>query len=705
MRVFVSILMFVSLTLHASNMSCEWVLKKSENTFLKYSYDYRTEAPNFAKYDLMDLIPIVEKLLKSNKNKIHKIANNPVKANFSNTILAIEKLDSELNRYLNYYYLSDYSLNSKKVDYLKSKIEGPLNAYSMSISTNEKLFERVEEVYLDRKNHKYSREQLKLIEESYESFKNSALSLTAEQRVQYLELQQNLSKLQSKFSENLMKQTNESYIEFSKDDLIGLSPEQLQKLLISDSNSKLKDSYQLKFSVDNYINILSFAESRETRKKAYNFWGQLGNEKAYDNSEVAKDIVNTKHAIAQLFGYKNYAESVLKSRMAENIENVDRFIEEYKSFILPKAKEEISGIFQFAKTKGFDGEQLKAWDLRFYKNLIAKEKFNLDIEKQKEYFELNNVFKSLIKLTEQIYNVKLRKRTDIEAYADGVFSYEIIENNKPIAILSFDLFQRSNKQRGAWMAGLNQSYKVGHTRSMAFATVNMNLSKEKPGVAQLMTFDSVITLFHEMGHALHHSFSKTAYNSFAGTNVPRDVVELPSQFYENFAWEPSVLKNMAKHYKTGESIPEEMLNAILEFRQFGAALDALAQLKYIAIDRAYYGNGKVTTSLQKLESRAVEDINLFPSGSLMGTSFSHIMEGGYSMAYYSYKWAEVLDAHAFEVFKREGIYNRETAQRWYKNILSKGNSINFMEAYETFAGEKPDIKPMLIRDGILDKEN
>lgn len=451
--------------------------------------------------------------------------------------------------------------------------------------------------------------------------------------------------------------------------------------------------------------ILNFAKDPNVRRSVLEMTNKEGQTLAYDNRQTLIELVNAKREKDQILGFKSTAHQSLSTKMEKSPEKIVEFINKLRDAALPKAKEEIEELTRYAQSKGYKENRLNEWDVIYYQNLFKKENFSIDEAKIKEYFELDNVVKEMLALTEQLYGVELVFRPDVKGFHKDSFTYAMLKDGKPLASITFDMYSRTNKKAGAWMIDMAHSWMEGDMRVLPAASVNMNIMKPKEGKT-LLSFDQVVTLFHEMGHAIHGTIGTTKYKSQFGVNTPWDFVETPSQFYELFVTVPEVLAKLAKHYKTGEALNDKEINNLLAAKKFMGAVAMIRQLSLSKIDFSYhYRSAELDKNLDlvKFESEATKDLQFYgPLSFSMGPKFSHIMSGGYTAGYHSYKWAEVMSTDIGSLVIKNGKINYEMNKKWHDMILSKGSSVELQKAVEDFLGRELDIKPLLRHNGIIE---
>ncbi len=648
---------------------------------------------------------------------IEKLINNPEPPTFDNTIIDTEDdngyydlLDNVSTVFFN---LLSAETNDE-MDALAQKLQPILTKHANDVRLNKRLFERIKAVY-DLYNNpvegapaprELSAEEQRLLEKSYDGFVRSGALLVEAGKEKLRAISEEASMLGLQFSQNLLKEKKAFKLHITDEaDLAGLPDTQIQAAALAAKENNL-EGWVFTLDFPSYSPFMQYSEKRELRKKmfmAYNTICTHDNEQ--NNIEICKRLINLRRELAQLLGYETYADYVLKHRMAANIQNVynllDQLVEAYKPTAL-KEKEELRNMAR--KAMGDDFE-LEPWDGAFYSHKLQLEKYNVDSEMVRPYLELKNVIKGVFGLATRLYGITFKENKDIPVYHPDVKAYEVFDKDGSyLAVLFADFHPRKGKQGGAWMTEYQgQWINLKGENVRPHVSVVMNLTKPTDEKPALLTLGEVETFLHEFGHSLHGMFANTRFSSLSGTNVWWDFVELPSQFMENYSLEREFLNTFAFHYQTGEPMPDELIQRLIDARNFGVASACLRQVSFGLLDMAYYTKSEAfDEDLIKFEKKAWEKaiIGKQLPDTCMTVQFSHIMAGGYASGYYSYKWAEVLDADAFAVFKREGIFNQETAQRFRDCILSKGGTEHPMTLYKRFRGGEPTIDALLERNGI-----
>ena len=651
----------------------------------------------FSSIKIEDYEPAIIEAMKQEDEAIEAIINNPEEPTFENTIAV--RTGEQLERITSIFFNLLNANTSDEMDALAQKLSPMLSEHYSSIMHNEKLFERVKQVW--GKNETLTDEQKKLLSDTYDAFVRSGALLGKEDKERFAAIETELAQLGLQFSQNELKQTNEFELHITNpDDLSGL-PDTAKEAAALAAKEKGKEGWLFTLQAPSYIPFLTYCDNRELRKQMYMEKNTIcckGD--ACDNREIIRKIVNLRHELTSLLGYKCYADYALANRMAKTTSRVNDLIEKLYDAYMPVAKKEVEEL---------EVPELMPWDWAYYSHKLQLKKHNIDSEMLRPYFKLQNVKEGVFGLATKLYGITFKLQPDIEVYHPDVEAYEVFDADGTfLAVLYADFFPRPSKQSGAWMTDFQEQY-VDETGfdHRPHVSIVMNLTKPTSEKPSLLTLSEVETFLHEFGHALHSIFSKVHYKALSGTNVFRDFVELPSQLMENFAVEPEFLHTFAFHYETGEPLPDELIQRIRDSRNFHCGYACIRQLSFCMLDMAYHTIAKpLEDEIFDFESKAWSRTQLLPAvlGTNMSVQFSHIMSGGYAAGYYSYKWAEVLDADAFSLFLEKGIFDRETAQSFRKEILSKGGTADPMQLYVNFRGKEPDIKALLKRNNIQTNE-
>lgn len=610
-----------------------------------------------------------------------------------------------------------------EMDALAEKMQPLLTEHSNKIMMDERFFDRVKRLKerVESGEHRaLTQEEQMVLDNLYESFERNGATLPEDKKAVFAQKKQELAMMTLQFQQNELKDTNAWRKNITnKDELKGL-PETALEAASEEARAKGEDGWTITLHAPSMLPVMTYCENRELRRELYMAKNTLCTKGENDNREVVKRIVNLRRELAQLLGYKNWAEYVLRRRMAEKVENVDGLLRQLIDAYLPKAREEVKEIELLAKRLEGEDFELMPWDFGFYSHKLKMERYNIDSEMLRPYFPLDKVKEGVFGLATRLYGITFHRREDIPVYHEDVEAWEVRDKDgSHLAVMYTDFHPRASKQSGAWMTSYKEQYRPTPDPSLKgegtedtedsrpIVSVTMNFTKPTETKPALLTLDEVETFLHEFGHALHGMMSKVRFESLSGTNVYWDFVELPSQFMENYAVEPEFLNTFAKHYETGEPLPEELIERIRESRNYNVAYACIRQVNFGLLDMAYYTRQEAfDEDIEAFEKRIWAETQLLPTveGAMMSTQFGHIMSGGYSAGYYSYKWAEVLDADAFAVFQKEGIFNCETAERFRNEVLSRGGTEHPMTLYKRFKGSEPTIEALLKRNGIYGQE-
>ncbi len=636
--------------------------------------------------------------------EIDVITENNEEATFKNTIEKLDFSGYTLDRLSSVFFNLNSAETNNEIQKIAQEISPWLSEFSNDVSLNEKLFKRVKSVYDQRNNLELTIEQSMLLDKKYKGFSRNGANLNDNDKTSLREIDKNLSKLSLKFGENVLAETNAFELQITdKNQLKGL-PDGAIEAAKAVAKSRNQKGWMFTLDYPSYIPFMTYADDRSLREQlAKAFGARAFQNNKNDNQQIVLDIVKLRHQRANLLGYTTHAHFVLEERMAETPEKVVSFSNELLAKAKPAAKREFEQLSTFAKKDGI--EKLQKWDGAYYSEKLKKELFNLDQEALKPYFKLENVIEGAFTIAQKLFGLQFKEVTTIDKYHQEVKTYEVTNTNGDfIAVFYADFFPRKGKRNGAWMTSYKSQWKTNGENSRPHISIVCNFTKPTETKPSLLTFNEVTTLFHEFGHALHGMLANTTYSSLSGTSVSWDFVELPSQLLENWCYEKEALDLFAKHYKTNEPIPMEMVQKIKEAASFLEGMQTLRQLSFGLLDMSWHGGSpEDIKSVKDFENEAFKGTNLYPDvkENCMSTAFSHIFQGGYSSGYYSYKWAEVLDADAFEYFKENGIFNKETADKFAENVLSKGGTEKPMVLYKRFRGKKPNSTALLKRAGLL----
>jgi peptidyl-dipeptidase Dcp len=680
-------------------------MKSAENPFFsKFNTPYEITA--FEKFATTDFMPAFKEGITRNQAEIDAVVNNAEAPTFANTIEALDRSGELLTTVSKVFFNLNSANTSEEIQKIAQEVSPMLTGHYDNIKLNQELFTRVKAVYVVRETLGLNTEQAKLLEETYKQFARGGANLPVAGQAKLREINKELSLLSLKFGENLLAETNAFKLVLENEaDLAGLPQFVRDAAAAAAKEDSLDGKWLITLHQPSRIPFLQFSARRDLREKVLKAYINRGNNgNPNDNKDILARIVSLRVKKANLLGYPTYADYVLEDVMAKNPQNVYNLLDQIWTAALPVAKAEAAEMQALIDKEG-GNFKLEAWDWWFYAEKRRKQKYDLDEEALKPYFELNNVLKAMFVVSNRLYGITFTERNDIPKYHPDVHTYECKEaDGSFIGILMMDFFPRASKEGGAWMDSYRDQYRIDGQNITPVITTVLNFSKPTGDTPSLLTFEEVSTLFHEFGHALHGMLSNTTYLRLSGTAVARDFVELPSQIMENWAAEPEVMKMYAKHYKTGESIPQELMDKIEASKHFNQGFTAVEYLSACYLDMDWHIlKDTILQNPMEFEKAAMDKIGLIPEIVVRYRSpyFAHIFSGGYSAGYYSYIWAEVLDADAFEAFREHGIFDPVTAKSFRDNVISRGGTDDPMKLYVNFRGQEPSVKPMLKRKGLL----
>ena len=649
--------------------------------------------------------PAFEEAMKQHTIEIDAIVNNPQAPTFENTIVALDRSGSLLIKVSSPFFNLLSSETNDVMQDIAEKISPVMTEHNNSIHLNDKLFARVKAVFEQKSKLKLTPEQQMLLQDTYDGFTNNGANLSDADKVIYRELSKDLNMLQLQYGQNVLKETNKYNLLITDKALLSGLPEDMMEMLAANAKKAGKTGWMLNLKTTTYVPFLKYADNRDLRRELYmanTTKCTVGGE--YDNRENVIKIANLRLKVANLLGYKSYADYVLVRRMAENKENVFNLLDKLLVAYKPAGEKELAEVQDYADKNGAYFK-IQPWDWSYYSEKLKDEKYAVNDEMLKPYFELENVKKGVFGLATRLYGIKFTKNTKIPVYNPEVDVYDVTdEKGKFLAVLYTDFHPRDGKRAGAWMSDFKAQRMDGKTDSRPQITIVMNFTRPTATKPALLTFDELTTFLHEFGHSLHGMLTKCTYESLSGTNVYRDFVELPSQIMENWGTEKEFLDGFAVHYQTGEKIPAELIQKIKSSENFNIAYLCLRQLSFGYLDMGWHSLEKpYEGDVVNFEKEAMTSTQILPKieNTAMSTTFSHIFSGGYAAGYYSYKWAEVLDADAYSVFVKNGIFDKKTADSFRKNILMKGGTEHPMTLYKRFRGQEPTIDALLKRNGII----
>lgn len=661
----------------------------------------------FDKIKTGDYEPAIREGIRRQNAEIDAIVNNPEAPSFENTVLAYEKSGELLQRVNTVFGNLLGAETNDDLQELAKEIMPLMSEHENNISLNEELFARIKAVYEQQDKENLTPEQTKLLEEIYKGFVRNGANLQGEDKEKYRALCKELSLLTLQFSQNNLKETNGYKLVLTEEAQLAGLPESAVEAAAETAKEKETEGWVFTLHAPSYSPFMTYADNRDLRREMYMAYNtKCTHDNDYNNLDIVKRIVNVHMEIAQLLGYDNFAEYNLQERMAQNTDAVYNLLNQLLDAYTPTARQEYAEVQALARQEQGEDFVLMPWDWAYYSQKLKDRKFNIDDEMLRPYFELSKVKEGVFGLATKLYGITFKKNPDIPVYHKDVDAYEVFDKDgKFLAVFYTDFHPRAGKRSGAWMTSYKGQWideKTGEN-SRPHVSIVMNFTKPTQDKPALLTFGEVETFLHEFGHSLHGMFANSTYEGLSGTNVYWDFVELPSQFMENFAIEKEFLHTFARHYQTGELIPDALVQRIVDSSNFNTAYACLRQVSFGLLDMAWYTrNQPFEGDVIAYEKEAWAKAQILPSveGTCMSAQFSHIFAGGYSAGYYSYKWAEVLDADAFSLFKQKGIFNPEVAASFRENILSKGGTEHPMTLYKRFRGQEPTIDALLIRNGI-----
>ncbi len=674
-----------------------------ENPFFSKRYDTPHEVPPFDQIKFEHYEPAMMEGMRLETEAIEALCNNPEEPTFENTIMP--KTGEMLENVTSVFFNLLSACNTPEMEELSQKMAPLLSEHSNRITMNERLFQRIKHVW--EKHNELDTEQQILMEKIYDGFLRTGANLPKEKKEELAELRTKLSQLSLQFSQNELHDTNAWTMHLTSEKELDGLPESAVAAARQEAEARSLEGWVITLQAPSYGPFMQYSRRRDLREKVYRAMNSIcTHENENNNFENVRQLVNLRQQLAQVMGHKTYADFVLERRMAKDVAHVtdlmDKLLEAYR----PVAEKEVAEIEQLAKEKEGENFVLQPWDFSHYGYLLKMQRYNIDSEMLRPYLRLEKVQEGVFGLATRLYGITFEHAADIPVYHPDVVAYRVMDaDGSFLAVLLADFHPRANKQSGAWMTTYREQWVEDKTGENVrpIVSIVMNFTKPTKERPALLTLGEVETFLHEFGHALHAIFSQVRYEALSCTNVYWDFVELPSQFMENYATEPEFLATFAYHYQTGEPMPEELIRRIRESRNFQCGYACCRQVSFCLLDMAYYTlSTPLTQDIRSFESQAWERAMVLKTldDSCMSVRFGHIMSGGYSAGYYSYKWAEVLDADAFSVFQQEGIFNTDTAARFRREILSRGCSEHPMTLYKNFRGEEPGIDALLHRNGI-----
>ena len=662
-------------------------------------------APAFDKIRNEHYVPAFKAGIEEAKAEIDSITANPEEPDFRNTIEALEYSGRTLNRVSGIFYNLMEADTDDEMQAIAEEIAPMMTEYSMYISLNKPLFERVKAVYMKKDSLDLDQDQKKLLEDTYESFARNGANLSDADKETYSKYAEELSLATLQFSKNVLASTNAYTLHITDStDLAGL-PQYVVDMAAMYAKEKGLDGWVVTLDYPSFGPFMKYSENRELRKDVYMAYltRSVGGE--FDNTEIVKKIVDLRIKMSKLLGYETYADYALENKMAKDPETVNAFLKELLEPTMPFAKQEIADILEFAKENGYEDSELKSWDFSYWSEKYREAKFNLNEEQLKPYFRLENCIAAVFDLANRLYGLTFTEIHDVPVYHKDVKVYDVKDaDGRHMALFYADFFPRASKSGGAWMTAFREQCIYNGVEERPFISIVTNFTKPTENAPSLLTHGEFVTFLHEFGHSLHGILAEGRYPSLTGTSVPRDFVELPSQIMENWAYEPEYLDTFAKDYRTGEVIPDSLITKIVASKNYLAGYSQVGQLRYGIMDMAWHTLTAVPEeSTVDFEKETVAPISIIPAapGTAFSPTFSHIFAGGYAAGYYSYKWAEVLEADAFSLFKEKGIFNKEVADSFRENILSKGGSEDVAVLYKRFRGHNPEPEALMKKLGLV----
>lgn len=676
----------------------------AQNPFLK-AYKTPYETPPFNKIKNEHYTPAFEQGMKEQKAEIDAIVRVRSVPTFENTIVPYEKSGELLSRVASVFYVLLGAESNDEMQEIAQNIQPKLSAHSNEIGLNELLFQKIKTVYDSRNSANLNTEQIRLVEDIYRGFENRGANLNAEDKEKYKELSTELSRLSLTYGQNILNYAKEYEMLLTKEeDLAGLLPMDIEAAAAKAKN-KEKEGWIFDLSAPSYIAFMKYSTRRDLREKLYkaynsrNFTGGT-----FDNRTNVQDIAITRMKIANLLGYEDFATYRLKDKMAKDKQSVFKLLNDLHDAYAVAAHSDVKQVEGFAVGMEKEAITLQPWDWSYYSEKLRDAKYSVNDEMVRPYFELENVKKGVFGLATDLYGITFKKNTKIQVYHPEVEAFDVLdEKGNFLSVLYTDFHPREGKRQGAWMTGFKDQYMENGKDSRPQVAIVMNFTRPTATEPALLTFDEVETFLHEFGHALHGMLTKCTYQSQSGTSVLHDFVELPSQIMENWLTEKEYLDKFAVHYKTGEKIPADLVQKLIDAANYNAGYACYRQLSFGFLDMAWHSiTDDNVGDVDQFERKAMKSTAILPivDGMCMSTAFSHIFSGGYAAGYYGYKWAEVLDADAFAKFKETGIFNKDTAKSFRENVLEKGDTDEPMKLYKQFRGQEPTIDALLIRNGV-----
>ena len=682
-----------------------YTIKKNFNSvFMSTIFEQEHFYIPFNEINLEDYLPAITKGIQEGKNEVQAIIDNNDTPSFKNTIVALEETGELLDRVTEVFFNLNSAHTSPELQKLAQEISPLLTEYQNDISLNSELFERVKSVYDNKNLEVLDTEDLTLLEKTYKGFSRNGALLSNEDKEKLRAIDEELSLASLKFGENVLAENNAYELHITDDSKLGGLPESALEGAKAIAKSKDKEGFIFTLDYPSYIPLVTYADNRELREEISKASGSKSfKDNEFNNENLVLKIVELRHQRAQLLGYNSHADFVLERRMASDAQTVIAFSKRLQDASKPFAEVEQQKLIELAKQDGISNYQ--KWDQAYYSEKLKQQEYNFDSEELRPYLKLENVIDGVFLVAKKLYGLTFKENTEIPKYHEDVLTYDVFDSSgEQKAVFLADYFPRESKRQGAWMTSYRGQFERENKKRLPVVSIVCNFTKPTESKPSLLTFDETTTLFHEFGHALHGLLADGKYESLSGTNVYWDFVELPSQILENWCYEKECLDLFAKHYETGETIPQELIDKIKASANFNSGIQTLRQVSLGQLDMAWHSQeGIKATSVKEFEDQAFEPTSLLPSipESILSCQFSHIFQGGYSAGYYSYKWAEVLAADGFEYFKEKGIFNSEVANKFKEHILSAGGSEHPQTLYKRFRGQEPDVEALLRQAGLV----
>lgn len=659
-------------------------------------------APAFDKIENRHYLPAFEAALAEAKAEVDAIIENTSEPTFENTVLALELCGKKLNAVEEIFFNLNEACTNAEMQEIAEQITPALTEFSMYVSLNEVLFDRIKTLYDKRESLGLNKEDMRLLTESYKAYARGGANLSKEDKVVFSKISEELSLASLRFGKNVLGATNAFTLDITEEEQLAGLPDFVREAAAAEAASKGKEGWVFTLDRPSYMPFMQYSTLRDLRKKLWVAYNSRCIADIFDNDDNVHQIVDLHTRSAQMLGYGTYADYATEDRMAKNKETVIAFVGDMMEKCLPYARKDVADLQAYAEANGFEG-QLMPWDFSYWSEKLRTEKYAVNDELLKPYFQLEAVREAIFSLAGTLYGLAFIRRDDIPVYHPDVQVYEVKDCGRHMGLLYMDFFPRESKRGGAWMTSFRDLSVRDGIETRPLIQLVTNFSKPAGDIPSLLTHDEVTTFLHEFGHCLHGLLAEGSYSSLTGTAVARDFVELPSQFMENWAFEPEWLDTFAKHYTTDEAIPRDLIDKLVAAKNFQAGYAFVRQLQFGTLDMAWYSSEAVPEdSAADFEHKVLANTAVMPviDGTAISPQFTHIFSGGYSAGYYSYKWAEVLEADAFSIFKEKGIFNKEVAASFRENILSKGNLEDADVLYRNFAGRDPRPEALLEQNGL-----